>query len=73
MVSDTGRTNFFLPPAHMPDTIGENNTPTALKGCGVKMNFIALLMGWKSWLVHSQTKPIDHGFIAVVFLMNIFF
>ena len=23
------------PPAH-PDTMGENNTPTALKGCGVK-------------------------------------
>ena len=23
-------------PAH-PDTMGENNTPTALKGCGVKM------------------------------------
>ena len=24
------------PPAH-PDTMGENNTLTALKGCGVKM------------------------------------
>ena len=24
------------PPAH-PDTMGENNTPTALKGCGVKI------------------------------------
>ena len=24
------------PPTH-PDTMGENNTPTALKGCGVKM------------------------------------
>ena len=24
-----------LPPDH-PDTMGENNTPTALKGCGVK-------------------------------------
>ena len=23
------------PPTH-PDTMGENNTPTALKGCGVK-------------------------------------
>ena len=36
---DTARTNFFPPPAHTPahlDTIGENNTPTALKGCGVK-------------------------------------
>ena len=34
---DTGRTNFFSsrPPTH-PDTMGENNTPTALKGCGVK-------------------------------------
>ena len=21
--------------AHLPDTMGENNTPTALKGCGV--------------------------------------
>ena len=26
---DTGRTNFF-PPAH-PNSMGENNTPTALK------------------------------------------
>ena len=28
---------FFTPPAH-PDTMGENNTPTALKGCGIKAN-----------------------------------
>ena len=27
------------PPTH-PDTMGENNTPTALKGCGVKTNCI---------------------------------
>ena len=33
---DTGWTNSFPPPAH-PDTMGENNTPTALKGCGVKI------------------------------------
>ena len=36
---DTARTNFFpLParPAAHPDTMGENNTPTAPKGCGVK-------------------------------------
>ena len=33
---DIARTRFFPPPAH-PDTMGENNTPTALKGCGVKM------------------------------------
>ena len=26
---------FDRPPAH-PDTMGENNTPTAIKGCGVK-------------------------------------
>ena len=26
------------PPAH-PDTMGENNTPTVLKGCGVKTHF----------------------------------
>ena len=26
------------PPAH-PDTMGENNTPTALKGCGLKIAF----------------------------------
>ena len=36
---DTAWTNFFPPPARPPahpDTMGENNTPTALKGCGVK-------------------------------------
>ena len=32
---DTGRTNFSPPPAH-PDTMGENNTPTAIKSGGVK-------------------------------------
>ena len=39
---DIARTNFFPPPARLdarppahPDTMGENNTPTALKGCGV--------------------------------------
>ena len=30
-----GETFSRHPPAH-PDTMGENNTPTALKGCGVK-------------------------------------
>ena len=31
-----GQTISRRPPAH-PDTMGENNTPTALMGCGVKM------------------------------------
>ena len=31
-----GQTISRRPPAH-PDTMGENNTPTALKGCGVKI------------------------------------
>ena len=30
-----GQTISRRPPSH-PDTMGENNTPTALKGCGVK-------------------------------------
>ena len=30
-----GQTISRRPPTH-PDTMGENNTPTALKGCGVK-------------------------------------
>ena len=30
-----GQTISRCPPAH-PDTMGENNTPIALKGCGVK-------------------------------------
>ena len=28
--------NFSWPPPALPDTMGENDTPTALKGCGVK-------------------------------------
>ena len=32
---DTAQTNFFMPTTHL-DTMGENNTPTALMGCGVK-------------------------------------
>ena len=37
MVSEihAGQTSSRHPPTH-PDTMGENNTPTALKGCGVK-------------------------------------
>ena len=31
-----GQTSSLRPPAH-PDTMGENNTLTALKGCGVKI------------------------------------
>ena len=30
------------PDAH-PDTMGEKNTPTALKGCGVKMHYILII------------------------------
>ena len=33
-----GQTISRHPPAH-PDTMGENNTPTALKGCGVKKQY----------------------------------
>ena len=41
MVSEIqpGQTISRRPPTHPdahPDTMGENNTPTALKGCGVK-------------------------------------
>ena len=31
------------PPAHL-DTMGENNTPTALKGCGVKTEILTRMM-----------------------------
>ena len=38
MVWHTAWTNFFtLPMPTHPDPMGENNTHTALKGCGVKM------------------------------------
>ena len=33
-----GQTISRRPPAN-PDTMGENNTPTALKGCGVKSTY----------------------------------
>ena len=33
-----GQTIYPRPPAH-PDTMGENNTPTAFKGCGVKITY----------------------------------
>ena len=37
------------PPAH-PDTMGENNTPTALKGCGVKKRHTSCSsLGWGNW------------------------
>ena len=42
MVSEIqpGQTISRRPPTH-PDTMGENNTPTALKGCGVKTTYRA--------------------------------
>ena len=43
---DTARTNFFHPPNCQPDrldTMGENNTLTALKGCGVKTAAVGVL------------------------------
>ena len=36
-----GQTFSRSPPTH-PDTMGENNTPTALKGCGVKMIYYGM-------------------------------
>ena len=49
---DTGRTNFFPPPA-CPDTMGENNTPTALKGCGV-------IKIYQPSSDHSKNKALVH-------------
>ena len=43
-----GQTISRCPPAH-PDTMGENNTPTALKGCGVKTGVVDL----KRWVAQS--------------------
>ena len=37
-----GQTISRCPPTH-PDTMGENNTPTALKGCGVKTVSVTVL------------------------------
>ena len=37
-----GQTFSNRPPTH-PDTMGENNTPTALKSCGVKMCSVNML------------------------------
>ena len=45
-----GQTISRRPPAH-PDTMGENNTPTALKGCGVKTG--EDLMWVNQWLSHD--------------------
>ena len=50
------------PPAH-PDTMGENNTPTALKGCGVtihstasdlKRNYQTLFLLISQYKVHTS-------------------
>ena len=47
-----GQTFSRCPPTH-PDTMGENNTPTALKGCGVKMAPTANAHSKPTW-VHRK-------------------
>ena len=44
-VSEIQPGQTIFPPPARPDTMGENNTPTALKGCGVKINISMLLVG----------------------------
>ena len=51
------------PPAH-PDTMGENNTPTALKGCGVKT------YGKNVYTVLFQTLQVDY-YRAYSMLLNL--
>ena len=53
-------------PPDLPDTMGENNTPTALKGCGVKPDSISncdikkiilkFLLKIKRLLPHAKQK-----------------
>ena len=38
-----GQTFSRRPPTH-PDTMGENNTQTGLKGCGVKSPYVTLIV-----------------------------
>ena len=62
---DIARTRFFPPPAH-PDTMGENNTPAAVKGYGVKTAEVGVLDCKQnvSFTVFCKvvyfTKRIDH-------------
>ena len=43
-----GQTFSRCPPDRHPDNMGENNTPTALKGCGVKSFIISSHLGYFS-------------------------
>ena len=53
-----GQTSFRRPPTH-PDTAGENNTPTALKGCGEKMNSSCGFKSSSSGKVRASTHLIQ--------------
>ena len=44
-------------PPDLPDTMGENNTPTAIKGCGVKTGYSNML----SFGSHENMVDIAHG------------
>ena len=48
-----GQTISRRPPAH-PDTMGENNTPTALKGCGVKKQLVSGSYSLGGEVVHAD-------------------
>ena len=50
-----GQTFYRRPPAHA-DTMDENNTPTALKGCGVKNDNQNYSMYQKDWTADVKLK-----------------
>ena len=54
-----GQTISRRPPAH-PDTMGENNTPTALKGCGVKSRNLKHFM---QIIIFGYNKKIPPGLV----------
>ena len=53
-----GQTISRRPPAH-PDTMGENNTPTALKGCGVKKQYVSGPCSFGGEVVHADANAAE--------------
>ena len=69
-----GQTISRRPPAH-PDTMGENNTPTALKGCGVTMSlypFVVHILPLEWQYLCNLQEDIPSRFNLVIFPFSSF-
>ena len=76
MVSEiqSGQTFSCRPPAHLV-TMGENNTPTALTGCGVKIEIFPFSIGHPCitlWVDQKFSQNHSTSYVSQIFTFLLF-